>query len=367
MSKRNLHHRWVLNLQLFSGEKTEKPTPKKLSDARQKGQVARSMEIPKALVFLGVVSLFFAIPSFFIERIKTMMKLFYEKQLNAEVTIPNMLELMDRLMREMLIILAPVFAVAALFALASGYLQFGFLFSWEPVKMSLNKINPINGFKQIFSLKSVIEFVKSIIKIVVIGTIAYLSIVNEINTMMAMASVPVDGILKYAIHTGVVLALQVATALMILAILDYYYQKYEHIKQLRMSKQDIKEEMKNIYGDPLIKSKIKQKQVQAAVQRMMQQVPTADVVITNPTHYAVAIKYDKNTMTAPVVVAKGADYVAFKIRELAKQNDIVIMENKPLARALYDQVELDQTIPGDLFKAVAEVFAYVYKVKRITM
>jgi flagellar biosynthetic protein FlhB len=233
--------------------------------------------------------------------------------------------------------------------------------------MSLNKINPINGFKQIFSLKSVIEFLKSLLKITIVAIIAYLTFLSERETFLVMASVPVDGILKYTIHTAVVMGLKIAVALSILAILDFLYQKYEHLKQLRMSKQDIKDEMKNIYGDPLIKSKIKQKQMQVALQRMMQKVPTADVVITNPTHYSVAIKYDAKTMSAPLVVAKGVDYVAFKIREIAKQNDIVIMENKPLARALYDQVELDQEIPGELFKAVADVFAYVYKVKRRTM
>jgi flagellar biosynthetic protein FlhB len=296
-----------------------------------------------------------------------MVSMLFKNKLTMDLSIPNVIELFEGLLMESLVLLAPIFAITIIFGIASGYLQFGFLFTLEPLKMSLNKINPINGFKQIFSLKSVIEFLKSLLKITIVAIIAYLTFLSERETFLVMASVPVDGILKYTIHTAVVMGLKIAVALSILAILDFLYQKYEHLKQLRMSKQDIKDEMKNIYGDPLIKSKIKQKQMQVALQRMMQKVPTADVVITNPTHYSVAIKYDAKTMSAPLVVAKGVDYVAFKIREIAKQNDIVIMENKPLARALYDQVELDQEIPGELFKAVADVFAYVYKVKRRTM
>jgi flagellar biosynthetic protein FlhB len=358
---------WKLDLQLFSGEKTEAPTPRKIEQAREKGQVAKSTEFSKAFIFLGIFALFLAIPSFFLERTIAMVSMLFKNKLTMDLSIPNVIELFEGLLMESLVLLAPIFAITIIFGIASGYLQFGFLFTLEPLKMSLNKINPINGFKQIFSLKSVIEFLKSLLKITIVAIIAYLTFLSERETFLVMASVPVDGILKYTIHTAVVMGLKIAVALSILAILDFLYQKYEHLKQLRMSKQDIKDEMKNIYGDPLIKSKIKQKQMQVALQRMMQKVPTADVVITNPTHYSVAIKYDAKTMSAPLVVAKGVDYVAFKIREIAKQNDIVIMENKPLARALYDQVELDQQIPGELFKAVADVFAYVYKVKRRTM
>jgi flagellar biosynthetic protein FlhB len=362
-----LNLRWKLNLQLFNGEKTEAPTPRKLQEARDKGQVAKSMEISKTFIFLAIFAMFLMLPTFFLERIKTMMKTFFQKDLLTELTIPNVIEVFETFLMEVLLMLAPVFALTIVIGLASGYVQFGFLFTLEPLKLSLNKINPINGFKQIFSLKSVIEFLKSVLKIVVIFTIAYLTFMSEKDTILAMAQVPVDTILIYTVQTVLWLGLKIAVALAILAILDYLYQRYEHIKQLRMSKQDIKDEMKNIYGDPLIKSKIKQKQMQAAVQRMMQQVPTADVVITNPTHYSVVIKYDSNTMKAPVVVAKGVDYLAFKIREIAAKNNVTIMENKPLARALYDQVELDQPIPADLFKAVAEVLAYVYTAKRKTM
>jgi flagellar biosynthetic protein FlhB len=362
-----IHLEWKLDLQLFSDEKTEAPTPRKIEQAREKGQVAKSMEFSKSFIFLAIIALFFAIPSFFLERLISMVRTFFNSKLLMDISITNVIELFEGLLVDALVILAPIFAISIVIGIASGYLQFGFLFTLEPLKLSLNKINPINGFKQIFSLKSIVEFIKSLIKIVTVFIIAYLTFLNERDTILSMATVPVDGVLKYTIHTAVVMGLKIAAALAVLAILDFYYQKYEHLKQLRMSKQDIKDEMKNIYGDPLIKSKIKQKQMQVAMQRMMQAVPTADVVITNPTHYAVAIKYDAKTMPAPVVVAKGVDYVAFKIREAATKHDVVIMENKPLARALYDQVEIDQQIPGDLFKAVADVFAYVYKVKRRTM
>jgi flagellar biosynthetic protein FlhB len=359
-----LQWKWRLDLQLFTGEKTEAPTPRKLQEARIKGQVAKSMELPKALVFLAIFSLFFAIPSFFIERTKALFVLMLERELLMELTIPNVIVLFESLLTEGLLLCAPVFAVAIIVGVLSNYVQFGFLFTLEPLKMSLQKINPINGFKQMFSLKSLVEFLKSLIKLTVVSVIVYLTFVAEKENILKLAQVPVDAILTYTIHTCLVLGLKVAAALLILAILDYMYQKYEHIKQLRMSKQDIKDEMKNIYGDPLIKAKIKQKQMQVAIQRMMQQVPTADVVITNPTHYAVAIKYDAKTMAAPIVVAKGVDYLAFKIRDIAKDNDVVIMENKPLARALYDAVEIDQPIPAHLFKAVAEVFAYLIKIGR---
>ncbi len=358
---------WKLDLQLFNGEKTEAPTPRKLEQAREKGQVAKSMEISKTFIFLGIFGLFFAIPTFFLERLISLVRTLFNTKLTMDISIPNIIELFEGLLIDSLIMLAPIFAITMIIGLASGYVQFGFLFTVEPLKLSLNKINPINGFKQIFSLKSIVEFLKSLIKISVIFVIGYLTFLKERETILSMATVPLDGVLKYTVHTAVVMGLQIAAALAVLAILDYLYQRYEHFKQLRMSKQDIKDEMKNIYGDPLIKSKIKQKQMQVAMQRMMQAIPTADVVVTNPTHYAVAIKYDPKNMSAPVVVAKGVDYVAFKIREVATKNDIVIMENKQLARALYDQVEIDQQIPGDLFKAVADVFAYVYKVKRRTM
>jgi flagellar biosynthetic protein FlhB len=355
--------RYSLDLQLFAQEKTESATPKKRQESRKKGQVAKSMELPAALIMLGGFGLLAMYGSVMGKGITGMFATGLKEYILWDVTDTNVIAMFSQLLREGLLLLLPIMAVGVLMALLSSYAQIGFLFTGETLKMKFEKINPIQGFKQIFSMRSVVEFLKSMLKVLIIGLIAFLILWGERSTLLTLASVPIPSIFQYLAGLTLRMGLFAGGALFVLALFDYAYQKWEYEKNLRMSKQEIKDEYKKSEGDPLIKSKIRERQRRMAMQRMMQEVPKADVVITNPTHFAVAVKYDGAEMDAPRVIAKGADYVALRIRQIAKDNDVPLMENKPLARALYAQVEIGESIPQDLFQAVAEVLAFVYKAK----
>ncbi|MFE4569280.1 flagellar biosynthesis protein FlhB [Paenibacillus chitinolyticus] len=355
--------RLKLDLQLFSQEKTEPATPKKRQDARKKGQVAKSMELPAAFILFFSFLSFYMIGGFMKERLIDLFSGTLRHDLLMDVTMANIRMLFYRLLIHFLIMLAPILILTMVIALAGNYLQIGILFTGDPLKIKLSKLNPIEGFKKIFSMRSAVDFLKSILKIGVIGTVVYMTLWDEKTQLLSLSHVPLEKSLHYIWSLTLTLGLKIALILVVLALFDYLYQKYEFEKSIRMSKQDIKDEYKKMEGDPLIKGKIREKQRRMAMQRMMQEIPTADVIITNPTHFAVAIRYDSANMQAPKVVAKGTDHVALKIREIAKEHGIMIMENKPLARALYAQVDLEESIPGDLFQAVAEVLAYVYKIK----
>ncbi|MVO99143.1 flagellar biosynthesis protein FlhB [Paenibacillus lutrae] len=355
--------RLKLDLQLFSQEKTESATPKKRQDSRKKGQVAKSMELPAAFILFFSFLSFYMIGGFMKEKLVDLFTGSLRHDLLMDVTMSNIQMLSYRILVQFLILLAPIMILTMVTALAANYMQIGFLLTGDPLKMKLNKINPIEGFKKIFSMRSFIDFLKSILKIVIIGVVVYLTLWGEKEKLLALSHVPLEKALQYVWSMTLMLGIKIAIILVVLAVFDYLYQRYEFEKSIRMSKQDIKDEYKKTEGDPFIKGKIREKQRRMAMQRMMQEIPKADVIITNPTHYAVAIRYDAANMQAPTVVAKGTDFVALKIREIAKEHGILIMENKPLARALHAQVELEEAIPGDLFQAVAEVLAYVYKIK----
>ncbi|TMV52047.1 flagellar biosynthesis protein FlhB [Paenibacillus mesophilus] len=352
-----------LDLQLFAGEKTEKATPKKRQEARKKGQVAKSMELPSALILFGITLLLFGYGSIMRDKIESMFVSTFYDYMNLEMTMNNVTVLFGQLIYEGFLLLAPIFGLAVVMAIVASYSQVGFLLTMEPLKMSFSKLDPIKGIANLFKLRSLVELLKSILKMTVIGLVVFFTIWNAKEDFIEMGRWPVVHTFSYTAHLILILAVQIAAILLILALFDYLYQRFEYEKNLRMSKDEIKQEYKNSEGDPLIKGKIREKQRRMALQRMMQDVPKADVVITNPTHFAIAIRYDPKKAEAPVVLAKGMDYIALKIRQVAEEHGIVRMENKPLARALYDQVEIGQTIPADLFQAVAEVLAYVYKLK----
>ncbi|CAH8710146.1 flagellar biosynthesis protein FlhB [Paenibacillus thiaminolyticus] len=356
-----LRHR--LNLQLFSQEKTEKATPKKRQESRKKGQVAKSSDLSGASILLACFFCLLMFGSFYKERVFDLFADSLQHRLTMNVTIGNVTDYFSQIFLKGLIVLAPVFLAAFLMGLIANYAQIGFLFTGEPMKMKLSKINPIQGFKRIFSLRSVVEFLKSILKLAAIAVIVYLSLWGERDRIVQMSHVPLNDILSYTAQITLSLGLKIGAALFAIAIMDYMYQRYDHEKSMRMSKQDIKDEYKKTEGDPLIKGKIKERQRRMAMMRMMQEVPKADVIITNPTHFAVALKYDGSEMEAPQVIAKGQDYVALRIKQIAKENGVLTMENKPLARALFERTEIGEAIPADLFQAVAEVLAYVYKLK----
>lgn len=356
-------YRYSLDLQLFAGEKTEKATPKKRQESRQKGQVAKSHELPGAFILFFCFLSFIIFGSFMKDRLFKLLTGTVNEYLLTDVTMSNIMPMFNHLLTEIFLILAPVFIVTVLVAVLGNYMQIGFLLSGDGLKMKFSKINPLEGAKRLFSLRALVDLFKTLLKLLLIGFLVYSSLWGERENLLNMAQLPMDSLLKYVANLTVMLGVKIGVALIILAIFDYMYQRYDYEKNLRMSKQDIKDEYKKSEGDPLIKGKIKEKQRRMALQRMMQDVPKADVVITNPTHFAVAIKYETGKMEAPRVLAKGTDFVALKIREIAKENGIITMENRPLARALYDQVEIGQSIPAELFQAVAEVLAYVYRVK----
>nr|WP_245247163.1 MULTISPECIES: flagellar biosynthesis protein FlhB [unclassified Paenibacillus] len=352
-----------INLQLFSQEKTEEATPKKKQDSRKKGQVAKSMDVPAAFILFFSFLSFSLFGAFMKDRLIGLFHSTLHDFLLLNLTVDNIIVLFEKISFQLLLIVGPIFLIAMVIAVISNYLQFGFLLTGEPLMMKFNKINPIQGAKNLFSLRALVDFAKSVLKMSIIGAVVYTTLMGEKEYIMRLAQMPLEEIALFTWSLIVSLGLKIGLILIVLAIFDYMYQRYEHGKSIRMSKQDIKDEYKKSEGDPLIKGKIREKQRRMALQRMMQEVPKADVVITNPTHFAVAIKYDGGQMQAPTVIAKGTDYIALKIKQIANDNGVITMENKPLARALYAQVEIGESIPADMFQAVAEVLAYVYKLK----
>lgn len=355
-----------LDLQFFAGEKTEKATPKKRQDSRKKGQVLKSQDVTSAIVLLSVFLFLFFAAGFMRDRFF----MFFDKAFIEYVPLHQSLDI-DRTMliyieivKEMAIILLPVMLIAVVAGVVGNLIQFGILFTAEPLKFDLKKIDPIKGFKRIFSVRALVELMKSILKISFIGSVTTMILLMNLNKVLDLAFKHPWYTMATVGQIAAIMGIAASFVLLFIAILDFLYQKYDYEKNLRMSKQDIKDEHKNMEGDPLIKSRIKQRQREMAMRRMMQEVPHADVVITNPTHYAIALKYEDGEMDAPVVVAKGVDFVAQKIKMIAKEHDVVMVENRPLARSLYDDVELGGRIPESLFKAVAEVLAYVYRIQR---
>ncbi|EST52546.1 flagellar biosynthesis protein FlhB [Brevibacillus panacihumi W25] len=354
---------YPVDLQYFNGEKTEKATPKKRDDARKKGQVAKSSDLSPAIALTAFFVLLLMTGSSMLETFQGIMRESLVTYSGLQLTPDNLRFIVTHLIFEAVKIVAPVMAVSFLIALIVNYMQVGWLFTTKPLELKLEKLDPIKGAKKLFSLRSIVELFKSLLKISAGIFIAYLILWDAKEELVQLSLLSLGAVLTFAAGKVVKLGVYIGLLLFIFAILDYIYQRYEHEKNLRMSKQDIKDEHKQAEGDPLIKGKIRERQRSMAVRRMMQDLPKADVIITNPTHFAVAIRYDANDMSAPTVIAKGQDYLALKIREVAKKHRIITMENKPLARALYSQVEIGQQIPEELFKAVAEVLAYVYKLQ----
>lgn len=357
-----------MNLQLFAqgaGEKTEKATPKRRQDARKKGQVFQSREITSALVLMLVFISLRIFGGFIYNEIAAFTRKLITEYSKAEdlFSTSNITVLFLEIAAVLLKVIAPVLVVAVVAGLLSGYAQVGFLFTTKTLAFKFDRINPLSGLKRIFSIRSITELFKSIFKILIVGYLAYSFLDGEKNYAINLMDSSVPAIASYIGQTALNLGIRICIALIILGVLDYAYQWWDYEKSLKMSKQEIKEEFKQVEGNPEIKSKIKQKQRQISMRRMLQDVPKADVIITNPTHFAVAIKYDASVSDAPLVTAKGQDFIAQRIKEVARENKVEIVENKPLARTLYEKVEIGESIPPDLFQAVAEVLAFVYSLK----
>ncbi len=346
-----------------SSEKTERPTPKRLDDARKKGNVARSMEVNSAFVLLtGTMTLFF-MSGFLSRNLSFFMRHVFEGlntyNLTQSAVRPYALSLV-------LIggkILAPIMISIMVIGIAVNVGQVGFLFTLEAVTPKPEKIDPTKGFQRIFSVKSLVELIKGILKIGIVGYVAYVVIKGHYRDYFLLMDQGTGQILIFMMKIIFQVALRSGLILLALAAMDYGYQKWQYIKDLRMSVEEVKEEMKQYEGDPQVKSRIRSIQREMARKRMLADVPEADVVITNPTHYAVALKYDAEKMDAPRVVAKGARNLALKIKEIARENGVPIVENPPLARMLYKMTEVGMEIPMELFQSVAEVLAYIYRLK----
>ncbi|WP_318507771.1 flagellar biosynthesis protein FlhB [Bacillus sp. T3] len=349
-----------LNLQFFSDEKTEKATPHKRQEARKKGQVAKSPEVSSALTLVLCFAYLMIAGNSFVEGCLKIFRQVFQEYLLWDLTIDSTKLLFTELLWETAKFVVPLFAVALVSGVVANYMQVGFMFNTEGLKMNLEKIDPIKGMKNLFSLRSLVELVKSILKMLITSGIAFWVIWRKKDDLFSIGEKTIWDAASLVGSLAIQIGIVVAVCLIVVAAADYFFQKFDHEKKLRMSKQDIKDEYKKMEGDPYVKGQRRAKQRQIAMNRMIQEVPRADVIITNPTHFAVAICYDFDTMSAPKVIAKGKDYVALKIKEVAKEHKIMTVENKPLARALFASVEIGETIPEELFNAVGEILAYVY-------
>ncbi len=358
------------NLQFFAegqgGEKTEPATEKKLNDARKEGQVAKSREIANGL---GLLALFLVLRVWvgvigqqLLDSFENVYGKISETVVFWRGYMPgNDTNLLFRnLLLEIIIIIAPIMIVGVLVAFVSDVAQVGWKPTTKPMMPKFSKLNPLSGVKKIISLNSLVELIKSILKIGLIVYICYNYLKDKWELLFLLYDMPLLQALQLIATTVTDLGIRVAAVYMIIAAADFIYQKVKFAFDMRMTKQEIKDEYKQSEGDPQIKGRIRQRMREASQRRMMQDLPRADVVITNPTHFAVAIKYDPEVADAPIVLAKGEDYLAAKIKEVAKENKIEIVENKPLARMLYANVEVGQAVPPELYQAVAEVLAFVY-------
>lgn len=346
--------------------KTEQPTGKRLSEARGKGSIAFSPDLNNAASLLFGFVLLYSMGTCIYNSIYKTTELSLGNLICKDLTPDSLLNLIMSQVYELMKVLLPVFGGLMLIGLATSYLQIGFMFNFGLLKPNLSKLNIVSGIKNLFSAKSLTKLVFSVLKLLVVGGVAFLFIKREFYHANIIDIIDLSLIEIFAMCLKLMygLALRVSGALFILAILDFFYQKWQYKRNLRMTKDEVKEERKQMEGDPLIKSKIRSIQRQMAMKRMMASIPTADVVVTNPTHYAVALKYDGAVMKAPTVVAKGADLIAKRIKEIAKKHKIPLVEDKPLAQTLYKTVEIGREIPQKLYYAVAKVLSYVYQLKK---
>lgn len=359
------------NLQFFAkdgpgGEKTEPATQKKLDDARKEGQVAKSKEVGLGLSLLSLFIVLKLSAGWMGEKFMECFSMIYNR-------IPEVVTLQDGLfpaatfyslarntMLRILVIVAPFMAVGAIVAFLGDLVQVKWRPTMSPMRPKFSKMNPISGMKKIISAQSLMELAKSVVKLLVIGYFVYSTLIDKVNEIFLMYDIPLMQAIVLIGDIVVAVGLKIAMIYIVIAALDYIYQKWKFSEDMKMTKQEVKDEMKNAEGDPQIKGKIRQRMREASRRRMMQAIPEADVVITNPTHYAVAIKYDAEAYAAPIVVAKGEDFLAQKIKEIAREHHVEIVENKPLARMLYANVEIGELVPPELYQAVAEVLAMVY-------
>lgn len=363
-----------LDLQYFAkegpgGEKTEEPTQKKKEDTRKEGKVAKSKEMSNGVQLIAL----FVILKFWIGHMgRNFMDLFselYEKMpayttyWGGRIVCADYRILFSGVFVELLIQLLPFFLVGIAISILVNMMQFKFQISTKPLQPKFDKLNPVSGMKRLFSKEKIMELLKAIAKIILIMWVVYSTIRNDWVYIVKFYQMPLNQAIELIGDVVINMGLKISLIFMVIALTDWFYQKWKFHEDIKMTKQEVKDEYKNAEGDPQIKGKIKQKMREASQRRMMQDVPKADVVITNPTHFAVALRYDASEAPAPRVLAKGADFLAQKIKEIARENNVEIVENKPLARMLYANVDVGQEVPPELYQSVAEVLAMVYKLQ----
>jgi flagellar biosynthetic protein FlhB len=345
-------------------QKTEDPTSRRLDEARNRGQVANSREVNN-LLMLGVFSL--SVLFFGGTAASALYKAslpFIESPDLVPTDFGHLVQIGWKLLGVLLVAGAVPLVLAIIAAVGAGYLQFGLVWSADGLTPKLDKISPLAGLKRMFSMRSLAEFVRGLLKLAVVGSVAMFLILPEVahlNKLIGMEMIQLLGETKALLAKLLIGVVSIVAAI---ATIDVIYQRMQHLREMRMSRQEIKDEFKETEGDPLIKGRLRQLRMERTRRRMMAQVPQSDVVVTNPTHYAVALKYDPGTMAAPKLLAKGVDKAAQKIREIAKENGIPVVENPPLARGLYAAVDIDQEVTPEFYKAVAEVISYIFKLKR---
>ncbi len=350
-------------------EKTEEATTRRRTKERERGNVAKSRDMDSALVMIAGIGLLAVLSKGMFENIQAMLRETFTHLNPSAFSTDNIMGLMMPYFYYLAVITLPFLVLLFIFSIFIIRLDVGPVFALEKAKFNLENLSPqrmLQNAKRMFNPfepRSLVEFAKSILKIVVVGACGFSAINSRKGDLLGLVGLETPVAINILLSVLMNMIINMCLAMLILGYLDKKYQNYEYEKSIKMTKQEVKDEYKDTEGDPKIKAKIKSIQMQMARQRMMSSVPTADVVVTNPTHYAVAIKYDKTKAPAPMVVAKGVDYLAFQIREIAKENNVPIVENRPVARALYNTVPVDGVIPSDMYVAVAEILAYVFRQK----
>jgi flagellar biosynthetic protein FlhB len=344
--------------------KTEQPTQRRLSKAHEEGDVVQSHEVKTAAMIVAGLVLVWGLSNPLLGRIERILGTFYARADSIRIdTVDGYTEFMTSTVTKIAIVMVIPFGMFILFALTASIMQTGLVFTAEKLSFDLNRLNPLSGLKRMFSQQSLVDLVKNVLKITVVGAVALLVVYPRFKGIEGVPLLSVGAMLAFLHDLLSRLLMAIAMMVTVIAAADYFYQRFAFTRKLKMTKQEVKDEQKQTEGDPMVKARLRALRMQRARQRMMAAVPKADVVITNPTHYACALKYDMESMGAPTLVAKGQELIALRIRQIAQENDIPIVENPPLARALYATVELDQEIPPQHYKAVAEVISYVFRLK----
>ena len=348
---------------LSMSDKTEEPTPKKKKDARKQGNIAKSAEVNKAMTFIAILVVIYMMSGSIISELQGFIVNILSGDFGMTMNDNTIKILMFKVMMSFMKIVLPISLIIMVFGILGSLIQTGLFFSMESLKPKFSKLNPLTGLKNMFSMKAIVNLIKSMVVICIMIYLGYSFMSKNFEGIIKSGDIYLPYMFNIVLDLIKSILTSITLAVAVVAALDYGYEKFSHKKGLKMTKQEVKEEYKQMEGDPHIKGKIKQKQRQMANQRMMQAVPSSTVILTNPTHISIAIRYEQGKDTTPIVVAKGADEVAFRIREIAKSHDIPIIENVPLARLIYKEVDIDQEIPEEMYKAVAEVLVAVYKIK----